>query len=344
MKYNTMIAVDLAKSIFEIAVSNAAGQLDKYRRLSRARFERFFAQSRPATVILEACSSAHHWARVLQNLGHSVILLPPHAVRPYVVGNKTDRADAKGLLEAFRNKDIMPVPVKSPDQHVLAALHRLRSAYLSSRTARINTIRGILRELGITIPTGATRVVPAVRVLIQELDPGIPKALHPALAGAADEILELETRIRHIEHQLEALSRDNLVITQLRSIPGVGLLSATALVAFVGNVNRFPTGRHFASFLGLTPREHSSGFKRRLGRISKRGDAYLRMLLIHGARSVICHAKRSKSHDRLRAWALRIEKERGHNKAAVALANKLARITWAVWRNGENFMPFERGN
>ncbi len=337
MSHST-IAVDLAKSVFELAVSNYPGRVKERHRLSRTRFERFFAQHQPTTVLFEACSSAHHWARELQRLGHQVVLLPPHTVRPYVTRNKTDRADAKALLEAYRNKDIHPVPIKSLDQHVLAALHRYRSAYIAQRTARINTTRGILRELGIIIPTGARHLVPTVRTLIEDPHSNVPLALRPTLDHACAEIRDLEQRIRDLERQLETLAKDNPVITRLRTIPGVGLLTATALFAFVGDMKRFRSGRHFASYLGLTPREHSSALTRRLGRISKRGDTYLRMLLIHGARSVLCHAKKLDSPDRLRTWALGLEQKRGHNIAAVALANKLARIAWAVWKNGGDFV------
>jgi transposase len=334
---HSTIAVDLAKSVFEIAVSNHPGHVSEHHRLSRSRFERFFAERQSATVLFEACSSAHHWARELHRLGHSVILLPPHTVRPYVMRNKTDRTDAKALLEAFRNQDIRPVPVKSLDQHILATLHRFRSAYLAHRTARINTTRGVLREIGIFIPVGASRVVPTVRALIEDPESNIPLALRPILNEVCTEIHQLETSIRDIERQLRLLTKDNDIVARLFTIPGIGLLTATALFAFVGDVSRFPSGRHFASYLGLTPREHSSGSLRRLGSISKRGDSYLRMLLIHGARAVLCHAKQTKSPDRLRSWALRIERLRGHNKAAVALANKLARIAWAVWKNGSEF-------
>jgi len=259
-------------------------------------------------------------------------LLPPHAVRPYVLRNKTDGADAKALLEAVRNEAIRSVPIKSVDQHVLGALHRLRSAWLATRTARLNTLRGLLRELGFAIPVGAREVVPFVYALVSEADAKLPEALRAVMTEAAREIAELETRIQAVEHQLQALARESALVLRLRTIPGVGLLTATALVAFVGDVHRFPSGRHFASYLGLTPRESSSGLQRHLGRITKRGDPYLRMLLIHGARSVLLHAKKAKQCDRLRRWALQREQARGHNKAAVALANKLARIAWAVWR------------
>jgi transposase len=260
-------------------------------------------------------------------------------VRPYVQGNKTDRTDTKGLLEAFRNEEVRPVPVKTQTQQALAALHRLRATWVATRTARLNTVRGLLREFGVGIPVGARQVVPQVQALLEDADADIPGLLRPALAEAVTEIGELETRLRAVERQLETAAAASLVVGQLRSVPGIGLLTATALVATVGDVQRFPSARHFASYLGLTPREHSSGSRRCLGAISKRGDNYLRMLLIHGARAVLWHAKRPSARplDRLRTWALQLERVRGHNKAAVALANKLARFVWAVWKRGTAF-------
>jgi transposase len=335
---DTTIAVDLAKSVFEVAVSQRPGKVAERHRLSRGQFSRFLAEQAPATVVMEACGTAHFWGREAGARGHRVVLLPPHAVRPYVLRNKTDGADAKGLLEALRNDDVRSVPVKSVDQHVLTALHRMRSAWMATRTARLNTLRGLLRELGFAIPVGARQVVPQVWGLVSDADSGLPDALRPVLAEAAREIRELEARVREVEHSLDAMASASDVVVRLRTIPGVGLLTATALVAFVGDVQRFPSGRHFASDLGLTPRESSSGLRRRLGAISKRGDPYLRMLLIHGARSVLSHAKKATGErDRLRSWALDRERARGHNKAAVALANKLARAAWAVWRRERAF-------
>jgi len=336
---STTIAVDVAKSVFEVAVSIYPGQVHERHRLSREAFGRFLGAHPPATVLMEACGSAHYWARHAQSHGHRVVLVAPHVVRPYVVRNKTDRTDAKGLLEVFRNEDVQPVPVKSTTQQALAALHRLRSTWLATRTARLNTVRGLLREFGLIIPVGAHHVVPHVRAVLEDVDAGIPGLLRPPLAAAVEEIGELNRRIRAVERQLETAAADTLAVGHLRTIPGIGLLTATALVATVGDVARFPSARHFASYLGLTPREHSSGARRRLGAISKRGDTYLRMLLIHGARAVLWHAKAkaAASPDRLRIWALQLERLRGHNKAAVALANKLARIAWAVWRRGTPF-------
>jgi transposase len=334
---HTVVAVDIAKSIFEVAVSHRPGHVAMRRRLSRQTFLMFFAQLPLCTVVMEACGSAHSWARQLQKRGFTVVLLAPHQVRPYVVRNKTDRTDAKGILEAYRNADLHPVPVKSVAQQVLTSLHRFRSGWIASRTAQINTLRGLLRELGLVIPVGREKVLPQVRALIEDADSGVPDSLRPALATACEEIEALTENIKLTERQLDALAEQTPSVERLRSIPGIGLLTATALVAFVGDVQRFPSGRHFASYLGLTPREYSSGAKRRLGRISKRGDAYIRMLLIHGARSVLCHAKSAQDHDRLRTWALRLERRAGHNKAAVALANKLARIVWAVWKHDRPF-------
>jgi transposase len=336
--HSTTIAVDLAKSVFEVAVSQRPGKVAQRHRLSRGQFSRFLAEQAPATGVMEACGTAHFWGREAHARGHRVVLLPPHAVRPYVLRNKTDGADAKGLLEAERNESIRPVPVKSVDPHVLGGLHRMRSAWMATRTARLNTLRGLLRELGFSIPVGARQVLPHVGALVSDADSGLPDALRPVLAEAAREIRDLEARGREVERSLETMAKASDAVVRLRTVPGVGLLTATALVAFIGDVRRFPSGRHFASYLGLTPRESSSGLRRRLGAISKRGDPYLRMLLIHGARSVLLHAKKATAErDRLRTWALDREGARGHNKAAVALANKLARIAWAVWRNGQAY-------
>ena len=332
---NTLVGVDLAKWFFEVVVSSHPGSVACRRRLTRATFLRFVAQLPTATVVMEACGSAHYWAREIQKLGHRVVLLPPQYVRPYVLRDKTDRADAKGLLEAYRNDSIRPVPIKTPQQQLLGSLHRLRAGWLSDRTARINTLRGLLREQGIFIPLGARNVVPQVWAVLEDADSAVPEALRPFLAEVLHEIRDLERRIESCERQLELLAGQLTAVQRLLTIPGVGLLIATALVAFVGDVRRFPSSRHFASYLGLAPRERSSGAIRRLGRISKRGDVYLRMLLIHGARSALRAATTHKQPDRLRSWALKVREHHGTRKAAVALANKLARIIWKVWRGDD---------
>ena len=333
--HSTTIAIDLAKSIFEVGVSDRPGHICAQHRLSRKQLSVFVANQEPATIVMEACSSSHHWARQFQALGHDVKLLPPSYVRPYVHRSKTDRADVKGMLEAWRNSDIRPVPVKTLSQQQLTALHRMRSTWMATRTARLNATRGTLREFGIVIPVGAKRVAPTVRSLIEMVETDLPMVVRDLLHTVLLEINELESHIDDAAHQLQRLAEQTPGVKRLRSIPGVGLLTATALVAFIGDVSRFASGRHFACYLGLTPREHSSGQRRHLGRISKSGDVYLRTLLIHGGRSVLLAARSKAEPDRFHAWALRIHDTRGHNKAAVAVANKLARMIWAVWRNGD---------
>ena len=332
MHNDTRIAVDLAKSVFEIGLSTQPGKVARRMRVTRDKFLPTMAQLPRGTVIMEACGSAHFWARENQKLGHDVVLLPAQHVRPYVLRDKTDRMDVNGLLEASRNENIHPVPIKTPEQQLLTSIHRLRSAWMADRTARLNTLRGLLRERGLFIPVGAEHVVPQVWAAIEDAESAIPDALRLLLAEACQEIRALERRIDDCQRQLAALAKQLPDVQRLLTVPGIGLITATALVAFVGDIRRFPSARHFASYLGLVPRERSSALLRHLGGISKRGDVYLRMLLIHGARSVLRAAKTKEQPDRLRAWALGRCAQHGYNKAAVALANKLARIVWAIWR------------
>lgn len=337
----TTVGIDLAKNVFEIAIANERGQILERQRLSRARFDRFFVNRPACRIVMEACGSAHHHARRLSSQGHDVLLLPAQYARAYVRRNKTDAADAAALIEAARCPDIRPVPVKSPDQQALQQLHRLRSQWMRARTARINFLRGCLREFGLSIPIGAQRAIQAVREALAHPGSAVPALLHPSLLELLAEIDALALRCKHLERELARLAEHDPIVQRLLQIPGVGPLTATALQASVVDIQRFPSARHFASWLGLTSREHSSGERRRLGRISKQGDPYLRTLLIHGARAVLLAARsaqrKGSSLDRLRLWALDLQDRRGHNKAAVALANKLARIVWATWRYERDF-------
>lgn len=332
------IAVDLAKNVFEIGVSERVGHVKETHRLSRAKFLKFFVNQEPSKVVMEACGSSHYWAREIMKLGHEVKLISPQYVKPYVQRNKTDRADVKGLLEADRNSDLHAVPVKTVNQQQLTALHRIRSRWMATRIARINTLRGLLREFGLIIPVGARHVIPGATELIEDAEVDLPDVLRDVLHEMCTEIRELEARLHSVEQRLGALASQTPAVARLRSIPGIGLLTSTAMVGFVGDVTRFRSSRQFASYLGLTPREHSSGNVRRLGRISKRGDVYLRTLLIHGARSLLWSAHRkSITPSPLQRWALHIHEQRGYNKATVALANKLARRIWAVWKRDSDY-------
>ncbi len=337
----TTVGIDLAKNVFEIALANERGHILERHRLSRARFDRFFVNRPACRIVMEACGSAHHHARRLSSQGHEVLLLPAQYARADVRRNKTDAADAAALIEAARCPDIRPVPIKSVDQQALQQLHRLRSQWMDARKARINFLRGCLREFGVCIPLGAKRAIESVRNALSTHHSPVPSLLHASLIELLAEIDSLEQRYKRIDHELVRLSDGDPIVERLLTIPGVGPLTATAMRASVVDIQRFPSARHFASWLGLTSREYSSGERRRLGRISKQGDPYLRTLLIHGARAVLlaarCAQRRGSSLDRLRAWALDLQQRRGHNKAAVALANKLARIVWATWRHERNF-------
>ena len=337
----TTVAVDLAKSVFELAIANTQWRIIERQRLSRAQFARFLSETPATHVVMEACGTAHYWGRVAQQHGHRVTLMPPAYVRPYVRRNKTDRADAAAILEAVRSGQIPSVPVKRVEQQALVGVHRVREQWMTTRTARINTLRGILREHGILLPAGARAALQAVPRILEEAKTQLPRHLRQILESVHEEVRAIEARIADLERELRALADTDPVVTRLRTIPGIGLLTATALVGTVGHIHAFRRARQFASWLGLTPREHSSGPRRHLGGISKRGDVYLRCLLTHGARAVLIAARRRRRDaqplTRLHQWAATIQDRRGHNKATIAVANKLGRIVWAVWHKDVPF-------
>lgn len=343
----TTVAVDLAKSVFQLAVADASWRVVETQRLTRTQFERWFANRDVSLVMMEACGSAHHWARWLNGLGIDVRLLPAQYIRAYVKRNKTDAADAAALLEAARASDIRPVRIKSVEQQALQGLHRIRSLWMGTRTSRINALRGFCREFGIAIPAGARTGLETISRVLADPGSAVPELIRGTAKLLVEEIRLLEARIAQLERELTQIARLSPACTTLLSIPGIGLLTATALVAATsGDVSHFKDARHFASWFGLTPKEYSSGHSRYLGRISKRGDRYLRMLLTHGARSVLRAAKVARNVGRevggVRHWALEVQSRSNHNKAACALANKLARICYATLRDKEPFGEAER--
>jgi transposase len=337
----TTVAVDVPKTVFEVASANRQWHIVARHRLNRRQFARFLATASPMHVVMEACGSAHHWGRCAQRHGHTVTLLPPAYGRPYVRRNKTDRTDAEALLEAVRSGQIPSVPVKSVAQQTLVGLHRIRDQWMTTRTARINTVRGLLRDQGILLPAGAGPAMRAIPALLEDAAAPLARQLCRMLALLYEEIRQLEDCIGRLERELRAVADADPVVSRLREIPGIGLLTATALIGVVGSIHAFRRARQFASWLGLTPREYSSGARRRLGGISKRGDVYLRCLLTHGARAVLRSAHRrttaSEPLTRLHQWALAVQSRRGHNKAAIAVANKLGRVVWAVWHHDRAF-------
>ena len=339
----TTVAVDLAKEVFELAFAASDQRVSERRRVSRAGFARAFANRGPLRIVMEACSSAHFWARHFSAQGHTVRLLPARDVRPYVRRNKTDRTDAAGLLKADRCAQIDTVPIKSTAQQGVQALHRVREQLKAQRTATTNLLRGILREFGIVIPVGAAKVRPAALLALADADNELPMPLRHTLGELLEQLGALTQGMDAIEQRLQTVASDDPACERYQQVPGIGLLTATALSASVGTLDRFRSGRHFSAWPGLTPREHSSGNRRRLGRISKRGDGYLRTLLIHGARAALHAAqqrrRRGQPLTRLQAWAVERHARIGHNKAAVALANKMARRLWAMEHHRTAFDP-----
>jgi transposase len=341
----TTVAVDLAKEVFEVALANRAGRIIERKRLNRRQFERFIDTLATGTeVVMESCGTAHYWGRRAQARDAVVRLLPVQYVRPYVRRNKTDRTDAEALLEANRCGSIQPVPVKTVEQQALQTLHRVRTQWQAARTARINVMRGVLREHGLPIGVGARVALTRITAMLEDADLAVPDLVRHAVGGLLDEVRSLEARIATIDHQLACVAREHPIARRLQQIPGVGVLTATALVAAVSHIHAFHRGRQFASWLGLTPRESSTGGRRYLGRISKRGDVYLRCLLTHGARAVLLTAQRMVrvTPDRatgFQRWAVAVAARRGHNRAAIAVANKLARQIWAVWHHERDFAP-----
>lgn len=337
MKDVTTIAVDLAKDVFQIACGDGQGRvLTRQRIVSRRAFAVQIAQWRDVTVVMESCATAHYWGRECQRLGLSLRLLPAQHVGAYRRRNKTDAADAEALLEAARNAQIKDVPVKNETQQLVLAVHSLREGWKAARTARINALRGHLLGFGQAIPLGAEKAIAQATAGIEK----VPEALHDLLHQLLDEIRQLTHRMADAERQIIALNKQNLAATHLQQISGIGPLTASALTASAVDAKHFRSGRQLAAWLGLTPREYSSGNNRRLGRISKRGDVYVRMLIVHGARSAlsVALALRNKAPDklnRIQRWAVQLHDRVGMHKAIVAMANKLARICWAMWRHGE---------
>lgn len=334
---STFVGVDLAKAVFQLSLADEQRLIFQRQRLTRSQFKRFLLHTPPTRVVMEGCATAHHWGRVASEHGHAVKLLHARYVRAYVRRNKTDAADADALIRAEADPDIKPIPVKSEHQQALQSLHRIRAQWQSTRVARINEARSLLAEFGLVLPTGSASIAARLHELIDQL----PELLQFTFAELVAEIGEYHNRLKRLDQLLARLAKENPISQRLLSIQGIGPTVATALLGRVPDMQAFKRGRAFASWLGITPREYSSGSTRTLGAISRRGDTYLRTLLIHGARSALLAAKRAQrnghSLSELQRWALDTQTRIGHNKAAVALANKMARIIWAVWTKASDF-------
>ena len=324
----TTIGIDLAKNVFQVHGVDVRGKVVVKKALKRVQVLPFFANLTPCLIGMEACGSAHYWAMKLEGLGHTVKLMAPQFVKPYVKTNKNDAADAEAICEAVTRPTMRFVPIKNGEQQAVLALHRARQGFVKARTAQANQIRGLLAEYGIVIPQGIGHIATHLPDILEDGENGLPGVFRHLIDRLGAHLKELDRQVGELEVMIQVWHRANDDSRKLAEIPGIGPITASALVASIGNAKNFDNGRQLAAWLGLVPRQHSSGGKRTLLGISKRGDSYLRTLLIHGARAVIRVAERRVNH--AGSWLAGIMERRNKNVAAVALASKNVRIVWAL--------------
>lgn len=321
--------IDLAKSVFQIHHVGVAGYVVCKKQLKRSEVLKFFANRELCLIGMEACGGAHYWARELSRLGHTVRLMSPQHVKPYIVGNKNDANDAAGICEAVTRPSMRFVGIKTPAQQDILLLHRIREQKVKARTALVNQIRGLLAEYGHVLDKTIEKLRKGLLSLLSdESDNGLSELARRNFHHLYEDLLLLDSQIARNEQEMSALTLATDDCRRLMTLPGVGIITASALVAHIGDIHQFKNGRELSGYLGLVPRQNSSGGKQILLGISKQGDKYLRTLLIHGARSVLRHA--AKKEDRDSRWLMQVEERRGTNKAAVAQANKTARRVWAL--------------
>ena len=333
------VGIDLAKNVFQLHGVDRHGKAVWRRRLTRDKWLKVLLEKvEPGCEIgMEACAGAHHWARQLRAKGFTVKLVAPQFVKPYVKSNKNDANDAEAVCEAMSRPSMRFVAIKTVEQQDIQAIHRVRSELIGHRTAKANQIRGLVAEYGLVAPQQLARLRAAVPDWLEDAENGLTGRFRALLNGLWNDLKTLDHRAAELDHEINMIAQSDPVAKRLQQLRGVGPMVATALVATVGNAEQFANGRQMAASLGLTPKQHSSGGKDRLLGISKRGDAHLRSILIHGARSVIRTAK--EKDDRLSQWVTSLAERRHPNVAAVALANKTARIAWAMLRHGTDYQP-----
>ena len=331
MKVST-VGLDLAKNVFQVHAIDDVGEVVVRRALRRRQVIPFFERLEPCLVGMEACGTSHFWARELCQLGHEVKLMPPAYVKPYVKRGKTDAGDAAAICEAVTRPTMRFVAIKSPEQQAMLALHRARALLIRQRTQLVNMIRGQLAECGIVLAKGIQHALKLVEQLLDGKALGIPELAAKVVITLAEQLRALQVRIADLEKDLVTWSRDDQVVKCLQTIPGIGIVTASALAASVTDPHQFTSGRQFAAWLGLTPRANSSGGKERSGRISKMGDQYLRRLLVNGMTSRL---RWLRLHPEAHPWAAGLLQRKPAKLVAVALANKAARVAWAVMTRGE---------
>jgi transposase len=337
MEKITTIGLDIAKQVFHVVCCDRNGKVIKKRMLKRRQVLEYFVKLPRCLVGMEACSSANYWARELEALGHEVKLLPPQYVKAFVRGNKNDYNDALGIAEAVRCAEMRFVAIKTPAQQDIQALHRLRERRVAERTALCNQVRGLLAEYGLVLPKGVNTLRRRIPELLEDAENGLSALFRRLLAECYEQLQELDRHIDKYTKEMTRHSREDEACQRLQTIPGYGPIVSSVFHAVVGNGETYRRGRDVSASLGLVPRQHSTGGKTVLLGISKRGDRYLRCLLVHGARSVVRQA--AGKEDRLSRWINKTVAERGVNRATVALANKMARIGWAILAHKTTYQP-----
>jgi transposase len=333
----TAVGIDLAKNVFQVHGVDERGKAVLRKQLRREQVTAFFVNLPPCLIGMEACASAHHWGRALQRLGHTVRLMAPQFVKPYVKTNKNDVADAEAICEAVSRPNMRFVPIKSIEQQAILSVHRARQGFVKARTAQGNQIRGLLGEFGLIIPQGISHIGERVPTLLEDASNGLPMAFRQLIEHLTAHLKELDQQVKELERQIIAWHRSSELSRKLEKIPGIGPLAASALVASIADANSFDNGRQVSAWLGLVPRQCSSGGRSTLLGMSKRGDAYLRTLLIHGARSAILASQRNARGPN--TWLNGLLNRRHPNIAAVALANKNVRTVWALLAHDREFKP-----
>lgn len=335
MKEIILLGIDIAKNVFQLHGVDDKGRPMLRRKLTRKRFVETIANLPLCTIVMESCSGANHWHRKFKQMGHEVKLISPQFVKPFVKTNKNDRNDAEAIVEAASRPTMRFVSPKSVEQEDIQAVHRVRSRLIQERTALVNQIRGLLAEYGIVVPQGINKIRKALPEILEDAENELSHAGRRIFSDLYEEISEKDKRIKTYDIKLEEIFKTNESCKKIEKIEGVGVIVATAIVAAIGDPTVFENGRHFSAFLGLVPRQSSSGNKERLLGISKRGDTYIRTLLIHGGRSVVrCIGSKD---DRRSRWIRELKERRGANRAAVAVANKNARIIWALLAKDEEY-------
>jgi transposase len=324
----TTVGIDLAKNVFQVHGVDECGKVLLRKAVKRAEVMKLFSGLPSCLVGMEACGGAHYWARRLTQIGHTVKLMAPQFVKPYVKSNKNDARDAEAICEAVSRPNMRFVPIKDIEQQTVLALHRARQGFVVERTAQGNQMRGLLYELGIVIPKGIRYIEKQLPEILEDAENGLAQISRSLFARLFDHFRQLGNQVKELESQIKAWHKQSAASGRIEAIPGIGALTASALVASIGDARTFKSGRQLAAWLGLVPRQDSSGGKERLLGISKRGDTYLRTLLIHGARAVLFHRMRQVEHQA--GWLMRLRARRNPNVAAVALANKNARVVWAL--------------